>query len=116
MAPVELVFVEIFKNGVLTTMNNITHRLQPMSVSDRKRGLRKEIWELLEERGVARFPRPAQGRIPNYEGSEAAARRILGAVEFQRADVVKVNPDYPQLEVQKGCSGRARSCSCPRRS
>lgn len=73
-----------------------------MSVSDRKKELREEIWGLLEERGVARFPKPVHGRIPNYEGSEAAARRILGAVEFQRADVVKVNPDYPQLEVRKG--------------
>jgi 5-formyltetrahydrofolate cyclo-ligase len=87
-----------------------------MSVSDRKRELREEIWGLLEERGVARFPRPAHGRIPNYEGSEAAARRILGTAEFRRADVVKVNPDYPQLEVRRGVlrSGKVLIMPSPR--
>ncbi|MFQ6053166.1 MAG: 5-formyltetrahydrofolate cyclo-ligase [Candidatus Bathyarchaeia archaeon] len=73
-----------------------------MSASERKRRLREKVWRLLEERGVARFPRPVRGRIPNFHGSEAAARRILETDEFRRAEVVKVNPDYPQLEVRRG--------------
>lgn len=87
-----------------------------MSVSDRKRELREEIWKLLEERGVARFPRPIWGRIPNYEGSETAARRILDTDEFRRADVVKVNPDYPQLGVRRGAlrSGKILMMPSPR--
>ncbi len=87
-----------------------------MSVSDRKMELRKEIWGLLEERGVARFPRPAYGRIPNFEGSEIAARRILGTAEFRRADAVKVNPDYPQMEVRRGVlrSGKVLIMPSPR--
>lgn len=72
------------------------------SVSRRKAELREMVWSLLEERGVARFPRPAKGRIPNFQGAEMAARRVLGTDEFRRAEVVKVNPDSPQLEVRRG--------------
>jgi len=63
--------------------------------SDLKRELRERVWRLLEERGVARFPRPVYGRIPNFEGAETAARRILQLEEF-RARVVKVS--YPRLK------------------
>jgi len=73
-----------------------------MSVSDRKRDLREEVWRLLEDRDVARFPRPVRGRIPNFQGAEAAARRILNTDEFYRGEVVKVNPDSPQLKVRRG--------------
>lgn len=69
---------------------------------DRKKELREEVWRLLEERKVTRFPRPVWGRIPNFEGSEVAAKRILSTEEFHAAEAVKVNPDYPQLEVRKG--------------
>lgn len=71
-------------------------------MSERKKELREEVWRILEEREVARFPRPVWGRIPNFEGSEVAARRILRTEEFHSAEVVKVNPDYPQLEVRIG--------------
>lgn len=73
-----------------------------MSASEWKRELRERVWSLLEERGVARFPRPVRGRIPNFQGAEAAARRIQDTDEFRRAEVVKVNPDFPQLEVRRG--------------
>ncbi|UCH58165.1 MAG: 5-formyltetrahydrofolate cyclo-ligase [Candidatus Bathyarchaeota archaeon] len=72
------------------------------TVYDRKRELREEVWRLLEEEKVTRFPRPVRGRIPNFEGSEVASRRILGTEEFHAAEAAKVNPDYPQLEVRKG--------------
>jgi 5-formyltetrahydrofolate cyclo-ligase len=48
-----------------------------VQASDLKRELRERVWRLLEERGVARFPRPVYGRIPNFVGAETAARRIL---------------------------------------
>jgi 5-formyltetrahydrofolate cyclo-ligase len=73
-----------------------------MVLSDRKRRLRERMWGRLEERGVDRFPKPVWGRIPNYEGSDEAARRIVSSREFRRANVVKVNPDYPQLMVRRG--------------
>lgn len=73
-----------------------------MSISERKRRLREKVWSLLDERDVARFPRPVRERIPNFRGSEDAAKRILDTAEFRRAKAVKVNPDFPQLEVRRG--------------
>lgn len=61
---------------------------------------RRRVWALLEERGVARFPRPIRGRIPNFAGAEAAARRLAELPEFRAARVVKVNPDSPQRLVR----------------
>jgi len=58
------------------------------------------MWELMEESGVARFPRPVFGRIPNFEGAEDAARRLTEQSVFQSAKVVKVNPDAPQRKVR----------------
>ncbi len=64
--------------------------------------IRERVWSLLDERGVSRFPRPARGRIPNFEGSNTASMRILGMPEFRGAEVVKVNPDYPQVGIRRG--------------
>jgi len=73
-----------------------------MEASLKKAELREMVWSLLEERGVARFPRPVRGRIPNFMGAERAASRVLATEEFRRAEAVKVNPDSPQLEVRRG--------------
>jgi len=64
--------------------------------------IRRRIWRKMEESGVARFPKPIEGRIPNFEGSEKAAQKLVGLEEFQRARVVKVNPDSPQTHVRRG--------------
>lgn len=61
-----------------------------------KQAVRERVWAALEREGVARFPRPVRGRIPNFAGAEAAARALIARPEFQRARVVKVNPDAPQ--------------------
>lgn len=61
--------------------------------------LRARIWSRLTERRVARFP-GAQGRIPNFLGAEAAARRLGELDAWQRARVIKCNPDAPQLPVR----------------
>jgi len=66
-----------------------------------KDDIRKEIWRLLEEKGVARFPKPIQGRIPNFIGAEKAAERIIRRKEFENAEVIKVNPDSPQRPVRR---------------
>jgi 5-formyltetrahydrofolate cyclo-ligase len=61
-----------------------------------KQKLRDRIWTLLERRRVARFPFPATGRIPNFQGAEAAAARAAALPEWQRARRLKCNPDAPQ--------------------
>src|SRR5437870_1155827 len=61
-----------------------------------KQTLRKRIWKLLERRHVTRFPFPATGRIPNFQGAEQAAARAAALPEWQRARRLKCNPDAPQ--------------------
>ena len=63
--------------------------------------IRRRIWGLLESRGVARFPRPVYGRIPNFIGAEKAAERISEQKEFKSARVIKVNPDSPQMPIRR---------------
>src|SRR5262249_57905448 len=60
-----------------------------------KAALREEVWAALSVKGVARFPAP-DGRIPNFVGAEAAARRLATTAEWERAATLKANPDSPQ--------------------
>jgi 5-formyltetrahydrofolate cyclo-ligase len=50
----------------------------------------------MEASGVARFPLPLEGRIPNFVGAEAAAARLRDLEAWREAEVVKANPDSPQ--------------------
>ncbi len=72
-----------------------------MSIKKAKDSLREKIWTLLEAEGVARFPLPCFGRIPNFVGSEEAAGRLRFLEEWKRAKVVFVNPDFAQRAVRK---------------
>lgn len=54
---------------------------------------------MTEER-VIRFPVPVFGRIPNFVGAEAAAKRLIELDPFRKAGCIKVNPDAPQRPVR----------------
>ncbi|MCZ6596371.1 MAG: 5-formyltetrahydrofolate cyclo-ligase [Planctomycetota bacterium] len=60
-----------------------------------KRALRMECWSSLRAVRAARFP-GAVGRIPNFTGAEAAAERLTRERVWERARVIKANPDLPQ--------------------
>lgn len=66
-----------------------------------KQALRERVWDDLEESGEARFPFPPHGRIPNFAGAERAADRLADCPEYREADVLKANPDAPQLPVRR---------------
>lgn len=66
-----------------------------------KQELRERVWDELEDSGAARFPYPPHGRIPNFAGADAAAERLAACDEWQAADVLKSNPDSPQLPVRR---------------
>ncbi len=68
-----------------------------------KHTIREMIWRILEEKNVARFPRPVYGRIPNFIGAEKSAEKILKLDEYRNARVIKVNPDSPQRLVRQRC-------------
>jgi 5-formyltetrahydrofolate cyclo-ligase len=65
-----------------------------------KQQIRDRIWEILQRRGVACFP-GAVGRIPNFDGATKAAE-LTGRLDvWQRASVLKCNPDSPQFPVRQ---------------
>jgi len=74
---------------------------EPGAGALRKEHIRKRVWDLMEELGVARPPRPVHGRIPNFEGAARAAARLTELEEFRTAKTVKVNPDSPQRPVRE---------------
>jgi len=85
-------------------------------LSREKQRIRERVWRLLEERGVAAFPRPVYGRIPNFRGAEEAAARLLETPEWRRARIVKANPDAPQKWVRLAAlrSGKILVMATPR--
>ncbi|MFB6170548.1 MAG: 5-formyltetrahydrofolate cyclo-ligase [Haloarculaceae archaeon] len=66
-----------------------------------KQTIRERVWDALEASGEARFPFPPHGRIPNFAGAREAAERLAATDAWERADVVKANPDAPQLPVRR---------------
>jgi 5-formyltetrahydrofolate cyclo-ligase len=55
----------------------------------------------MEKSGVATFPLPCWGRIPNFVGAETAADKLRQLEEWKKAKVVFVNPDSPQRKVRE---------------
>ncbi len=70
--------------------------IRDQAVVRAKAEIRRAVWDRMEREGVAIFPLPPHGRIPNFRGADAACRRALSIGEVAKASVVKVNPDSPQ--------------------
>ena len=66
-----------------------------------KQVLRERVWDALGDAGVARFPFPPHGRIPNFAGRDAAAERLFDTAAWRDAATVKCNPDSPQRPVRR---------------
>lgn len=66
-----------------------------------KKAIRIQVWRLMEDKGVASFPRPIYGRIPNFVGAKKAAENLRTLPEYQRAKTVFCNPDSPQRPVRE---------------
>jgi 5-formyltetrahydrofolate cyclo-ligase len=81
-----------------------------------KQALRERVWDDLEESGAARFPFPPHGRIPNFAGADEAADRLAATEAWQQADVVKANPDAPQLPARRAAlhAGKTVYMAVPR--
>lgn len=63
-----------------------------------KSAARERVWALLEREGAA--PPGVHGHIPDFAGAELAAERLAEVDAWQRARVVKANPDRAQLPVR----------------
>lgn len=53
----------------------------------------------MEKEKVTRFP-GARGRIPNFKGAERCADLLNGLSVWQKAKVIKSNPDSPQRQIR----------------
>lgn len=67
---------------------------------DTKDAAREAVWDRLEEEGLARFPFPPHGRIPNFAGAREAAERLMEHPLVEGARTIKCNPDAPQRFVR----------------
>ena len=70
-----------------------------------KEKARQLAWDRLQDQGLARFPFPPHGRIPNFAGAREAAQRLFAAGLFAQLSergqgAIKVNPDSPQMHVR----------------
>lgn len=66
-----------------------------------KQTLRERVWRELEAKGVATFPKPVKGRIPNFVGSRQAAEKLCELDVYRSAKVIMINPDAAQLAVRE---------------
>lgn len=67
----------------------------------RKNDARAAVWKALTDTRSARFPFPIAGRIPNFKGAEAAAKRLFALPPWRDARALKINPDSPQKPVRE---------------
>jgi len=74
---------------------------------------REDVWRMLRDAKVGRFPFPLQGRIPNFDGADRAAARLLAHPLFEQVKCVKVNPDSPQRHVRKALLDRGITIITP---
>jgi len=72
-----------------------------MDIRKEKERLREETWERMERLGIARFPLPCRGRIPNFVDAEKAAALLREIEEYRKAKTIFVNPDSPQFYVRR---------------
>lgn len=78
-----------------------------------KWAIRNRIWAFLEENDIARFPRPVKNRIPNFDGAPKTGDTVAKLPEYQKAQIIKVNPDTPQKPVRMLALGQNRQLLVP---
>ncbi|XP_042357442.1 methenyltetrahydrofolate synthase domain-containing protein isoform X2 [Plectropomus leopardus] len=57
--------------------------------------IRQKVWDYIEEKNLANFPRPVHNRIPNFKGAFAACAKVSELQVFTQTAEVKVDPDKP---------------------
>ena len=67
---------------------------------DDKSSARDYVWQRLETEGLAAYPFPPRGRIPNFRDAKLAAAKLFEAPLLATAQCIKVNPDSPQRHVR----------------
>lgn len=68
-------------------------------ITDAKTRLRHKVWHRLDSAHAGRSG-PVNGKIPNFHGADRAAEHLTAHPRWQKARVVKSNPDKAQTEVR----------------
>ncbi|CAG9862057.1 unnamed protein product [Phyllotreta striolata] len=75
-------------------MSESQAQMEPLQPDETKFTIRKKVWAHMSKNKLAVFPKP-YGRIPNFQGAEEAAARLLDLGPFRDAKAIEVNPDKP---------------------
>ncbi|MEM3068776.1 MAG: 5-formyltetrahydrofolate cyclo-ligase [Nitrososphaerales archaeon] len=67
----------------------------------KKQEIRERLWSEMERKGIATFPLPCFGRVPNFKGAELAALKLQSVNEYKDASFIMVGPDSPQAPVRR---------------
>ncbi|XP_042630925.1 methenyltetrahydrofolate synthase domain-containing protein isoform X1 [Cyprinus carpio] len=67
---------------------------------DTKWDIRHKVWNYIEVKNLASFPRPVHNRIPNFKEATCACNRLPDLPKFRSSRVIKVNPDRPQEQAR----------------
>ncbi|XP_064170117.1 methenyltetrahydrofolate synthase domain-containing protein [Anguilla rostrata] len=57
--------------------------------------IRQKVWDYIEAKNLANFPRPVHNRIPNFKGADRACAHVSNLEIFHRTSEIKVGPDKP---------------------
>ncbi|XP_051799446.1 methenyltetrahydrofolate synthase domain-containing protein isoform X1 [Acanthochromis polyacanthus] len=57
--------------------------------------IRQKVWDYIEEKNLANFPRPVHNRIPNFKAAFGACAKVSELQVFSQTAEVKVDPDKP---------------------
>ncbi|XP_069492658.1 methenyltetrahydrofolate synthase domain-containing protein isoform X1 [Ambystoma mexicanum] len=66
-----------------------------LSAGVSKWDIRQKVWDYIENKNLADFPRPVHNRIPNFKGSYRACQSIKDLEVFNKTSEIKVDPDKP---------------------
>jgi len=62
-------------------------------ISSAKQRIRRKVWKTLEDQGLATYPRPCFGSIPNFRGNMTASWKLIRTDIFRRAEAVYISMD-----------------------
>lgn len=54
--------------------------------------IRKRVWDLMEVRDIAQFPKPVHHRIPNFIGAHIAANRVILLIFASKVQIFIFSP------------------------
>ncbi|KAJ8248954.1 hypothetical protein GJAV_G00229590 [Gymnothorax javanicus] len=73
--------------------------------------IRQKVWDYMEAKNIANFPRPVYNRIPSFKRADIACAHVANLEMFDRTREVKVGPDKP-LEGVRLAVLQGADCAC----